>query len=66
MTDYPINYVSPKPFGQRVEDRLKEEGRSKKWLAKLLDVSRQTLYIKIKYNDFKEEEKNKLKLTLGV
>lgn len=48
-------------FNKIVEKAIKEQGRSKTWLAEALNISRPTLDRKLKNNTFKLEEVVKLK-----
>jgi transcriptional regulator with PAS, ATPase and Fis domain len=48
-------------FNKIVEKAIKQQGRTKTWLAEALKISRPTLDRKLKNNTFKLEEVVKLK-----
>lgn len=66
ISEYREATFSPITFTEKLNKAMKDQGRTRRWLAGFIGVSRQTLYNRLADNFFTEEEKTKLKNELGI
>lgn len=61
-----MEITTRKPFGQVVNDALKAQGRSKKWLYNQLEMTAPTFDARVKNNDWRLGEIIKITALLGL